>query len=85
MAFEKTIKKKLNKEISKKIINLGSGKEHTTLRIVNKIITITKKYKYKIIFAERRVGDVAKLMCGYNKANMLLKWKLHNSNLTKII
>jgi UDP-glucose 4-epimerase len=85
IAFEKTIKKMLNKEISKKIINLGSGKGHTTLEIVNKIITITKKYKYKIIFAERRFGDVAKLMCSYKKANKLLKWKPHNSNLTKII
>jgi len=85
IAFEKTIKKILSKEISKKIINLGSGKGHTTLEIINKIIIIAKKYKYKIIFAKRRVGDVAKLVCSYNKANILLKWKPRNSNLTKII
>lgn len=84
-AFEKTIKKIFRKKISKKIINLGSGRGHTNLEIINRIITITKKYKYKIEFIKKRVGDVSKLVCSYNKAKLLLKWKPRNSNLTKII
>jgi UDP-glucose 4-epimerase len=84
IAFEKAIKKMLRKKISKKIINLGSGRGYTNLEIVNKIISITKK-NCKIKFTKKRVGDAAKLVCSFNKAKLLLKWKPQNSKLNKII
>ena len=84
-AIEKTIKKILSRKISKKIINLGTGKGYTNLEVIKKITTINKKYKCKIEFTKKRIGDVSRLVCTYNKAKLLLKWNPCNSNLRKII
>jgi UDP-glucose 4-epimerase len=85
IAIEKGIKKILRKKISKKIINLGSGKGITNLELIKKITIINKKYNCKIEFTKKRIGDVARLVCSYNKAKLLLKWTPLNSNLKKII
>jgi UDP-glucose 4-epimerase len=84
-AFDKTLDKLFKNKISKKIINLGSGKGYSNLEIIKNIVKITKKNNYKYKFVQRRIGDIAKLVCSYEKAKSIINWKPHNSNLEKII
>ncbi len=60
------------------VFNLGTGKGHSVLEIVNIFSTILKyEIPYKII--DRRKGDSAEIYADCSKANKILGWKAERS------
>ena len=54
--------------------NIGTGKAHSVLQMVNTFEEVNqKKLNYKIV--PRRAGDVEKIYADTTKANNILKWK----------
>lgn len=55
-------------------INFGSGKDFKIIDIAKTIIELTNS-KSEIIFVEKRLAEVEKLLCDYGKAKNLLGWE----------
>ena len=64
-------------------LNCGYGKGYSVLQIVKIFKTIKKNLK--IIFSNKRSGDVAKVYADTKKFKKLLKWKPKFNSITKII
>jgi UDP-glucose 4-epimerase len=75
----------LSKNFNKfEIINIGSSSKITNIEILKKIEKITKiKTDFEVV--KNRKGDVDKLSCSINKANMKLNWRPKYSNIENII
>ena len=82
-AIEKSIRFLLNKKKSK-IFNIGNYKGLSNQEIANYINKNVKK-KINLKYANRRKGDISRLICNSNKAKKLLSWTAKNSNLRQII
>tara|TARA_Y100000389_G_C17462348_1_gene522818 strand:+ start:1836 stop:2825 length:990 start_codon:yes stop_codon:yes gene_type:complete len=85
-AFQKSIKYlKLNNQ--SRIINLGTNKGFSTLKIFQEFIKFYKEnYSHPVpVYKERRKGDISKLICDNKKSYRILKWKPTNSTISKII
>jgi len=65
------------------ILNCGYGKGYSVQEIIN-IFTKMKK-NVKIIYLDRRPGDVAQVYSNINKFKRTLKWKPKNYNIRNII
>ena len=76
--------KKLLKSPKSEFINLGTNKGYSVLEIINKTEEITGE---KVLYTEspRREGDVPVLLASREKAEKILGWKLHHSNIETII
>jgi len=76
--------KKLLKSPQSEFINLGTNKGYSVLEIINKTEEITGE---KVLYTEspRRKGDVPVLLASREKAEKILGWKLHHSNIETII
>jgi len=73
-------------KLSKKnyeFFNIGTGKGHTVLEVINTFEKIIKK-KLKYRFVGKRRGDVEKIYADVRKANKLLRWKA-NYNLEEML
>ena len=66
------------------IMNLGTGKGHSVLEIVNHIENITKR-KCHYVISERRPGDPPNLVANPQKAFEILMWKPNYSEIKNII
>lgn len=66
------------------VFNLGSSRELSVLKIIEKCSQILKM-KPLIKTTKKRKGDLPKLNCKIDQAKVKLKWKPKNSNLSKII
>ena len=64
-------------------LNCGYGKGYSVLQIVKIFKTIKKNLK--IIFSNKRPGDVAKVYADTKKFKKLLKWKAKYNDINKII
>jgi len=64
-------------------LNCGYGKGYSVLQIVKIFKTIKKNLK--IIFSNKRSGDVAKVYADTKKFKKLLKWKAKYNDINKII
>jgi len=66
------------------IFNLGTESGLTVLELIN---FCNKKLKANILvkIKKKRFGDEAKLVCKFNKAKKLLKWKPKYSSIDKIV
>ena len=64
-------------------LNCGYGKGYSVLQIVKIFKTIKKNLK--IIFSNKRPGDVAEVYADTKKFKKLLKWKPKYNNMNKII
>ena len=64
-------------------LNCGYGKGYSVLQIVKIFKTIKKNLK--IIFSNKRPGDVAKVYADTKKFKKLLKWKPKYNDINKII
>jgi UDP-glucose 4-epimerase len=64
-------------------LNCGYGKGYSVLQIVKIFKKITKNLK--IIFSNKRPGDVAEVYANTKKFKKLLKWKPKYNNINKII
>ena len=85
-AFEKTINQFLKKKIKNLVFNLGTGIGFSVLEILQKIITILKLPKSDyILYAKKRFGDNARLVCSYQKFFKYVKWKPKHSKIMRII
>jgi len=82
-AIEKSVKLLLNKKKST-IFNVGNQKGLSNQEIVNYINKKLKK-KINIKYANRRKGDISRLVCNATKARNSLSWVAKYSNLKKII
>ena len=75
--------KYLEKNNKSFILNCGYGKGYSVLQIV-KIFKKIKK-NLRIIFSNKRPGDIAKVYADTKKFKKLLKWKPKHNNISKII
>ncbi len=67
-------------QLSGEVINIGSGKQHTTSEVVEKIISITNsKSKVRWNKVKPRPYESAVWQADISKAKKLLSWKPHNS------
>ena len=82
-AIKKSIKYLLNNKKST-IFNIGNNKGLSNKEIINYIKKNIKK-NIKLEYANRRKGDVSKLICDSNKVKKSLKWNAKNSNIKKIV
>ena len=64
--------------------NLGTGTGYSVLEIMQSIQNITNK-KLIPLYKERRPGDPAILIANSERANKILNWKPHYSDLTSLI
>ena len=64
-------------------LNCGYGKGYSVLQIVKIFKTIKKNLK--IIFSNKRPGDVAEVYADTKKFKKLLKWKAKYNDINKII
>ena len=72
---------KNNKDL---VINLGTGKGHSVIDIINMAHEVSgKKIKYN--FTDRRAGDPAIVIAGPDKAKKLINWNPKYSDLNTII
>ena len=55
-------------------VNFGTGKDVSINDIAQKVVAIAKS-KSKIVHVEKRMAEVAKLICDYGKAAKLFGWK----------
>ena len=83
-AYHKAIKL-MKKSNVKETFNLGTGKGFSVLDIVSSSNKIIKKSKLKVNFIKKRKGDLPRLVCSGKKAENILKWKIKNSNIKKIL
>jgi UDP-glucose 4-epimerase len=66
------------------IFNLGNGDGYSVLEVINMVKQVTKK-DFKIIIADKRAGDPAKLIGDATKAKKILGWKPKFNELNMII
>ena len=83
-SIEKSIVHIFKKNYKSKIINVGNGIGISNLQILESLKN-KLKYKIKILFTKRRVGDSEKLVCNIEKSRKNLNWKPRNSKIEKII
>ena len=76
--------KKLLKEHSNDLINVGGSKGTSVLEVIDKIKKITK-IDFKTQLKDRRVGDPDELIAKIDKSKQILDWTPKNSNIEKII
>jgi UDP-glucose-4-epimerase GalE len=76
--------KKLLESSQSEFINLGTNRGYSVLEIINKAEEITGQ---KVLYTKspRREGDVPVLLASREKAEKILGWKLHYSNIETII
>jgi len=65
--------KKINKIKGHTVLNIGTGKGTSVLKLFN-TYKLENKLKIEKIFAKRRMGDVAISFANVNKAKKILKW-----------
>ncbi len=82
-AIEKTIKY-LNLNKSSQIFNIGSNKGLSNNEIINYVRNFINK-KIKVIYVNKRKGDISRLICNSNKIQKILNWKIRSSTLKKIV
>ena len=63
-----------NKKAISKFVNFGTGKSHSIINTARLIVKISNS-KSKIIFVKKRLAEVPNLVCNYNLAKKLFKWK----------
>lgn len=66
------------------IFNCGYGKGYSVLEVIKNFNLINKK-KIKYKFAERREGDIYKLIAKSEKITKILKWRPKNQSIKKIL
>ena len=74
----------LSKFKKSNIFNCGYGKGYTVLEVIKNFNKINKK-KIKYNFAQRRKGDIYKLVANSKKIMKTLKWKPKNHSIKKIL
>ena len=83
-AHVEALKKITTGSVDLEIINLGSGTGFSVMEIIHTIEEITgMKIKYK--FGDQRKGDPAILISKILKAEKILNWTPHSSNIDDII
>lgn len=73
----------LGKENTSNVFNLGTAQGYSVREIINEVKKVTGK-DFKIIEADRRPGDPAKLIADNTKAKIMLNWQ-PKYNLEQII
>lgn len=76
--------KKLTKDNTSSIYNLGNGEEFSVKEIIESVRMVTK-HEIKVEIAPRRAGDPARLIASSEKTMSELGWKPKYTNLEEII